>query len=356
MKSGQKLVTVKGKQIPGWPLTTVRITQPYGDNYSHAGSLLLDVTGGKAYAPVDVKCVYVDKSSAGIHQAWFETVNPVPWADGKTEDYFCFNMGHCVDVSHLENGKVFLQGQHIYSSGGFGPKGPTQYPAHIHFGVARGKIKLNSGGTPVMIRSTVKSEIGIYISHLPDEVYHYDVFFINDTTLDATKTVPLKYPWRTFDFNLDKQQYEAELAKIEEEKKAAEEAAKLQAELEALNKKNYYTVKPGDTLTKIAIQNNISMTELYQVNKKVIGPNPNVLRVGIVLLIPRGGIGQAITNIKVGDSVIWWGNIYRDSFGGGKSTKVFDETQGIVDIFNKNTYPVHIKGKGWVSIKQVKKV
>lgn len=48
-------------------------------------------------------------------------------------------------------------------------------------------------------------------------------------------------------------------------------------------KPSTYTVKPGDNLTKIALKYGGTARNLYAKNAKVIGPDPNYLRVGMVL-------------------------------------------------------------------------
>ncbi|TET99549.1 MAG: LysM domain-containing protein [Dehalococcoidia bacterium] len=48
-----------------------------------------------------------------------------------------------------------------------------------------------------------------------------------------------------------------------------------------------YTVRPGDTLSGIAARFGIAdWRTLYQANKDVIGPDPNLIRPGQVLTIP----------------------------------------------------------------------
>ena len=46
-----------------------------------------------------------------------------------------------------------------------------------------------------------------------------------------------------------------------------------------------YIVKKGDTLIKIAKKYNINWKDLYEVNKNVIGSNPNLIKIGMVLKI-----------------------------------------------------------------------
>lgn len=49
----------------------------------------------------------------------------------------------------------------------------------------------------------------------------------------------------------------------------------------------YYTVKPGDNLSSIAERYNMTWQELYNMNKNVIGNNPNLINVGLELKIRR---------------------------------------------------------------------
>ena len=51
-----------------------------------------------------------------------------------------------------------------------------------------------------------------------------------------------------------------------------------------------YTVKSGDTLTKIAqkyLKDGLRYKEIYNLNKKVIGPDKNKIKVGQKLRLPR---------------------------------------------------------------------
>ena len=50
-------------------------------------------------------------------------------------------------------------------------------------------------------------------------------------------------------------------------------------------KPSTYIVKKGDTLIKIAIKYNLDWKKLYELNKNIIGDNPNLIKVGQVLNI-----------------------------------------------------------------------
>lgn len=67
-------------------------------------------------------------------------------------------------------------------------------------------------------------------------------------------------------------------------------------------------------------------------------------------------IGQEVADgkIEVGDKVEYNGYLYRNSAGGGKGSKVNGTFE--VEYLNKNSHGVHLKGKGWVKLADVKKV
>ena len=57
-----------------------------------------------------------------------------------------------------------------------------------------------------------------------------------------------------------------------------------------------YVVKPGDTLwgiAKMLLQNGARWREIYDLNRNVIGPDPNLIRPGQSLRIPGGSTGVA---------------------------------------------------------------
>lgn len=65
------------------------------------------------------------------------------------------------------------------------------------------------------------------------------------------------------------------------------------------NSNNTYTVKPGDSLAKIAAKYGISWQELYNANKDVIGSNPSLINAGLALTIPGvAASGGVVGNTK----------------------------------------------------------
>jgi nucleoid-associated protein YgaU len=51
-------------------------------------------------------------------------------------------------------------------------------------------------------------------------------------------------------------------------------------------KTNTYTVKPGDTLSSIGAQHDVSWQRVYEWNKATIGPDPDLIKPGQVLVFP----------------------------------------------------------------------
>src|SRR5215211_8493937 len=49
-----------------------------------------------------------------------------------------------------------------------------------------------------------------------------------------------------------------------------------------------YTVKPGDTLSKIAMRNGVSLAQLLQANPQI--SNPNNIKVGDIINVPNGAV------------------------------------------------------------------
>lgn len=56
-----------------------------------------------------------------------------------------------------------------------------------------------------------------------------------------------------------------------------------------------YTVKSGDTLSKIASSYGTTATSLYNLNKAVIGSDMNRIEIGMVLELPSGSSSVPVT-------------------------------------------------------------
>jgi len=388
MIRGQTLVNYNGIEVALLPFPRLLVSQEMyavgTPNGSHTGYKAMDFSGNsfKSYdlfAPF--ACKVVENNNEPSHRVTYESLTDVECADGYI-GHVIFTLAHDSDVSNLTVGKTFKQGEAIYQYGGYGTvngvASATAYPNHIHIEAAKGSY---------VKPAYIKNENGRLA--LRGEANPADVFCVNGTVI----TTPGLSTWKTYtgktwadklaedaakaQAELDRlAKLEAErLAKLEAERQAmlaeqarkdaeaiamqeaaAAQAAKEAAEIQALKDKNYYITQRGDTLQAIAIKKNVSWKSLYETNRQLIGPNPLILPIGIKLLIPSGVLGQIVTSIHVGDEVYWEGHLYRDSFGAGETKASFPRTKGIIDIFNKNKFPVHIRGKGWVSITQIKKI
>ena len=56
-----------------------------------------------------------------------------------------------------------------------------------------------------------------------------------------------------------------------------------------------YTVKSGDTLSRIASSYGTSATAIYNLNKTVIGPNMDRIEIGMVLQLPLSGSNTPVS-------------------------------------------------------------
>lgn len=178
MIKGQKLCV----EAPLFPTEIMRITQEMNGQYSHRGTMNIDL-GGKAgivdpvFAPSEIKVAAIPTGQ--YHEVVYESTKPVLWADG-SYDFYTMYLLHDNDITDLKVGKVFAQGEKIYDEGGFGPKGPRTYAAHIHIGVARGKYA-----------GKVKNVFGVW--ELKNEVEPYKLFWVNGTQIINGAG----YPWKT---------------------------------------------------------------------------------------------------------------------------------------------------------------
>lgn len=167
-----KLVAGDGKQIAVFPSTELNITQGTNTNYSHRCTKNTDnaVRSGASrniYAPVDMKCV-ANHSSAGYGVVIYHTIEEVYTARyGLT--HFTLVMMHDNNASRWEVGKIYRQGEHIYTEGDADPSGLTT-GIHVHYEVALGH-------TTTRTRSCENG----YLHITPNQVYLDDIFFKNMT-------------------------------------------------------------------------------------------------------------------------------------------------------------------------------
>lgn len=187
MKTNKQLLNKEGQQIAGYPSAYMRITQGVNDPYSHAGTNCWDEgdsnkSGHPQVAIASAKLVVKQVKNDGFNTVIVWTAEPV-WTAKYGFTHFSWLLKHSNDVSHLTPGMVIDQGEPFYKEGRAGPKGPKQYPSHIHHSVAIGHtLKLGPRG------------IG-----LANDVPPYDVFFTNDTVVMDS----LGYPFKEYVDNVE---------------------------------------------------------------------------------------------------------------------------------------------------------
>jgi LysM repeat protein len=96
---------------------------------------------------------------------------------------------------------------------------------------------------------------------------------------------------------------------------------------------NYYTVKPGDTLSGIGTKYGISWNAIYTANKSIIGSDPNLIKPGQQLLIPGVTGGATVGEVATGGAVAG-GTITPTT---GQTARIAYKPDGTVVNFNAAT-------------------
>ena len=186
MKAGEKLKATDGYEVMLFPLEYLYMTQDEGGNYSHAGTLSIDLAGWGAngrvyrcpyYAPCTCKLVSSTGDLANNMIIW-ESVDKVHLADG-TLDYVCWQFGHDNSPPYTLPGTVIQQGTLIGRTGTAG----NVTGDHVHFNVARGHY---AGGERVPPNNNWQFKNSIHV---------YDACYVNDTTVVRG----FNHNWRVFD-------------------------------------------------------------------------------------------------------------------------------------------------------------
>lgn len=151
MEQCQKLLSVDGTQLAGYPKKNMRITEWIFTSPDHIGVNNFDdggINGGQEniYAPSNIIIKSVSPANMNTVVVWSK--EKVLWADG-TVDHYSMSLTHANDISDLRPEMEFKQGQVFYREGGFGSKGINTYGNHVHLCVAKGHttrfIKRSSG-------------------------------------------------------------------------------------------------------------------------------------------------------------------------------------------------------------------
>lgn len=151
-----------GPEYAIFPAYTMNVNQLAYESYSHNSQNAIDILpNGDVFAPFTGEVIYTDSAWGYVV---LQSTSKVFWADGSF-DYMTVGFMHDNDISDIEVGDVFEQGQDFYQAGGTAWGNPNCYGAHVHIAVFRGEVKINNsdgGGNE----------------------YAYDAFFISNKTND----------------------------------------------------------------------------------------------------------------------------------------------------------------------------
>jgi LysM repeat protein len=230
-----------------FPMKYLNISQGINGSYSHKGTMKIDITGSgtgidNAYAPYTGVIKKIDTKDA--NQVWFESLNPVKYADG-TEDYMTIIFAHDNDVSNLYVGKVINQGDIFYQEGTAG----NATGNHIQLDVGKGKYVDNGW---------YQNDVGQWVIY--NEIDPTKALWVKNDTVIINNG---GYTWKVTNTNTYQETTKDNTSNV------------------------YYTIKAGDTLSGIANKYDIGWQELYNANKTVIGPNASIIKIGQELLIPN---------------------------------------------------------------------
>ena len=196
MIANEKLKGKNGKQVALFPLAYIYVSQADDETFSHEDwYYATDYLGWGAdgrvlrcpcYAPVDIKCIYIDM--AECMSVW-ESLDTVNLANGMV-DYLGLIVYHDDDIEYgsVTVGTVKRQGELFNKTG----TGGTAYGDHVHLETGYGRYTQPNTSTP---RGTAN-----YKYHFTDytdvkRLHNYDALYINDT---VNYYSPNYYTWVTY--------------------------------------------------------------------------------------------------------------------------------------------------------------
>ena len=197
MRAGQKMYDDDGYQVALFPLSGFHISQTDMETFSHNPSLYYatDYLGWNSsgrvyrdpcYAPVDIKCIWLDKPNC---VAVWESLYKVHLANGMI-DYLTITVYHDQDITIglITVGTIKRQGEQFNRTGTGGHV--TGDHMHLETGYGRYTLPYNTSG----------SHSANYKYHITDyttckRLHNYDALFINDTSPYQS---PGAYSWKTY--------------------------------------------------------------------------------------------------------------------------------------------------------------
>lgn len=196
MRANQQLLGRNNKQVALFPMEYIYVSQADDETFSHedwyyaTDYLGYDANGRvyrcPCYAPVDIKCIYVDTTEC---MAVWESLSEVNLANG-TVDYLGLIVYHDDDITNglITVGTIKRQGEVFNKTG----TGGSAYGDHMHLETGYGLYTQPSISTP---RGTAN-----YKYHFTDytdvrRLHNYDALYINDTVNTYS---PNYYTWKTY--------------------------------------------------------------------------------------------------------------------------------------------------------------
>ena len=199
MRANQKLYDDNGYQVALFPLEGFHVSQADNGTYSHGGGALYWATDylgwnlfgrvyrDPCYAPVDIKCIWLNKANC---VAVWESLQKVHLANGMI-DFLTLTVYHDQDITNglITVGTVKQQGQQFNRTGTGG--NVTGDHVHLETGYGRYTLPYNTSG----------NHSDNYKFHITDyttckRLHNYDALFINDTFPIQS---PSYYNWRVYE-------------------------------------------------------------------------------------------------------------------------------------------------------------
>lgn len=196
MIAGQKLIGNNNKQVALFPLPYINVSQADDETFSHESwYYATDYLGWDAngrvyrcpcYAPVDIKCIYIDTNEC---MAVWESLDTVNLANNNL-DYLGLIVYHDNDITNglIHVGDTKLQGDVFNKTG----TGGYVTGDHMHLETGYGRYTQPNISTP---QGTAN-----YKYHFTDytdvkRLHNYEALFINDT---VNYYSPNYYTWQTY--------------------------------------------------------------------------------------------------------------------------------------------------------------
>jgi hypothetical protein len=200
MRAGQTMRDGNNKQVALFPLESFIISQADTDTFSHrpnvywatdyiaynyAGSRLYRAD---CYAPVDLKCLWLDRTEC---VAVWESLDTVHLANGMI-DYLTIIVYHDNDIQNgiTQVGTIKRQGE-VFNKTGTGGN-VTGDHMHLETGYGRYNLSYSTGS------GTAEYKYHITDYTTPKRLHNYNALFINDTVPRHSSQYPTQYPWVSY--------------------------------------------------------------------------------------------------------------------------------------------------------------